>query len=318
MMRGWCHSGVGVTVRRSEKDLTDPAVFLGQELAKMRVAAGYETQEEFARAPLGPAPRSTMALERSTISKIETGDRPPTPPLLATWLRACGKGLEDLIKITCEMARAREQPIPPWFKDYFEAEGLAWLLRCWHPVVLPGLVQTEDYARAMITTLGDDPGTTDRLVKLRMTRQQILDGSSPPDVRIVFDESVLQRQVGTPEIMSVQMRRLLELGEQPSISIQIVPIAAGVNAGCVGAFHIASIDGKADVLIAEAVEDVTSDKRLIVRRTNQIWERVRSDALPQAASMRMVREAEETWTTRAAAHGGSPRTAQLMEGPASR
>lgn len=298
-------------MRRSEKDLTDPAVFLGQELAKMRVAAGYETQDEFARAPLGLAPRSTMGLERSTISKIETGDRPPTPPLLATWLRACGKGLEDLIKITCDMARVREQPIPPWFKDYFEAEGLAWQLRCWHPGVLPGLAQTEDYARAMITTLGDGSAMTDRLVELRMTRQQILERPSSPDVRIVFDESVLRRPVGSAGIMSVQMRRLAELGERSNISIQVVPLAAGVNAGCVGGFQIASIDGKPDVLLAEAIEDVTTDKRLIVRRANQIWERVRSDALPQAASMRMIREAEETWTTRAAAPGGSPRTADL-------
>ena len=284
----------------------------------MRAAAGYETQDEFARAPLGLAPRSTMGLERSTISKIETGDRPPTPSLLATWLKACGKGLEDLIKITCEMARVREQPIPPWFKDYFEAEGLAWLIRCWHPVILPGLSQTEDYARAIIIKLGDDPVVTDRLVKIRMTRQLILERPSPPDVRIVFDETVLQRQVGSPEIMSAQMRRLLELGERPTISIQVVPLAAGFNAGCVGAFHIASIDGKTDVLIAEAVEDITTDKRLIVRRANQIWERVRSDALPQAASMSMIREAEETWTTRAAALGGSPRTALPMAADASR
>jgi transcriptional regulator with XRE-family HTH domain len=305
-------------LRRSEKDLTDPAVFLGQQLAKMRAAAGYETQEEFARAPLGLAPRSTVALERSTISKIETGDRPPTPPLLATWLKACGKGLEDLIKITCEMARVREQPIPPWFKDYFEAEGLAWLIRCWHPVVIPGLAQTEDYARDLIVKLGDDSVTTEKLVKIRMTRQQILERPSPPDVRIVFDESVLQRQVGSPEIMSGQMRRLVELGERPNISMQIVPLAAGANAGSGGGFHIASIDGKADVLIAEAVEDVTTDKRLIVRRANQIWERIRSDALPQSASMRMIREAEETWTTRAAAPGGSPRTADLTAADASR
>ena len=275
----------------------------------MRVAAGYETQEEFARAYLGQAPRATIGLDRSTISKIETGDRPPTPRLLATWLKACGRGLEDLVKITCELARIREQPIPPWFKDYFEAEGLAWQLRCWHPVILPGLGQTEDYARAIIIKLGDDPVVTDRLVKIRMTRQQILERPSPPDVRIVFDETVLLREVGSPEIMSAQMHRLLELGERPTISIQVVPLAAGFNTGCVGGFQIASIDGKPDVLLAEAVEDVTTDKRLIVRRANQIWERVRSDALPQAASMRMIREAEETWTARAAALGGSPRTA---------
>ena len=296
-------------MRRRERDLTDPAVFLGAELTRLRVTAGYETQEEFARAPAGPGSRATMGLERSTISKVETGDRPPTPAILATWLRSCGAGLDDLIKIACGMARVREQPIPPWFKDYFEAEGLAWLIRCWHPVVFPGLAQTEDYARDLIIKLGDDPATIDRLVKLRMTRQQILDRPSPPDVRIVFDESVLQRQVGTPQVMGAQMHHLIELGERPHVSIQVVPLAAGVNAGNVGAFHIASIDGKPDVLIAEAVEDVTTDKRVTVRRANQIWERVCSDALPQTASMKMIWEAEASWTARAAAPGASPRTA---------
>ena len=265
---------------------TDPGAFLGHVLRDYRTAAGFASQDALA---------ARLGVDRTVLTKAESGERPPTPELLTQYFDQCGVSREQIIELVSDLARHREQPVKPWFKDFRDAEEHAHTIRWWHPVILPGLVQTERYAKEIIAAMESDPESVDRQVAGRMARQTILDRRFPPDLIVVVDETVLRHLVGTREIMHEQISRLAELAERPNIRLLVIPASTGVNAGCVGALAIASIEGRADVLLAEAVEDVTSERKTMVTRAYSIWERVRSDALPQTASLALIREASEIW-----------------------
>jgi Domain of unknown function (DUF5753) len=135
-------------------------------------------------------------------------------------------------------------------------------------------------------------------VTVRLDRQAILDRPDPPHVVAVIDESVLQRLIGSSHIMADQLAHLADLYERPNISIQMLPSENGASAGLSGALDLASSDGAPDVLRMEAVEDVTVETRSLVRRAANIFDRVRADALPRAASRALIMEAAEQWKTR--------------------
>jgi hypothetical protein len=98
--------------------------------------------------------------------------------------------------------------------------------------------------------------------------------------------------VGSETIMHEQLSYLAERALLQHVGLQVVPAVSGANAGCVGALTIASVDGAPDVLLTEAVEDATTENRSMVRKGLDIFDRVRYDALPRAASLERIREAE--------------------------
>jgi hypothetical protein len=114
----------------------------------------------------------------------------------------------------------------------------------------------------------------------------------------VLDESVLHRLIGSPQIMADQLTHLAELYDRPNISIQVLPSETGASAGLSGAFDLASGDGAPEVLRMEAVEDVTVETRSLVHKAANIFDRVRADALPRAASRQLILEAAEQWKAR--------------------
>ena len=111
----------------------------------------------------------------------------------------------------------------------------------------------------------------------------------------VLGETALRRLIGSPQIMYDALIHLRELAQRPNVVVQIVPVSA--NAGLGGAFDIASNDGQPDTLRMDAVEDVTSQSRALVRKAAVAFDRVRGDAMPRAASLNMITEALETWKT---------------------
>jgi len=170
-------------------------------------------------------------------------------------------------------------------------------LRLWSPVLVPGLLQTAEYARALFLAAGPDGDTADELVVIRMGRQDILDRPDPPQVVAVLDETVLHRLIGSPPVMADQLAHLADVSERPNVSVQVIPADTGANAGLSGAFDLASSDGP-EVLRIEAVEDVTAETRSLVRRAASIFVRVQADALPRAASRALILEAAEQWKAR--------------------
>jgi len=269
---------------------TSPAVFLGRELQRARIAAAFKSQDALA---------VRLGFDRTVITKAESGARPPSDDVLAVWCEVCGLDI-DLFSRLAVLARSGDGPVPTWFEDWLEAERVAAMLRIWQPLLVPGLLQTAEYARALFLAGQTDTSeeTIDALVAARLERQVILDRADPPETVVVLDESVLHRLIGSPQIVHDALLSLADMSERPNISVHVIPSANGANAGLGGAFSIASADGMPDVVRMEAVEDVTSERRALVRQAAIAFERVRRDALPRAVSRDLIRKvAEELWKT---------------------
>jgi transcriptional regulator with XRE-family HTH domain len=267
---------------------TNPAGFFGAELRRARMAAGFSSQEALA---------ARLGFDRSVVAKAETGERSPTAEVLAAWCGACQLD-EDLFGRLAMLARRADGPVPTWFEDWLRAEGEAHTLRVWQPLIIPGLLQVPEYARALFVAAGADEAAAEGLVALRLERQSILDRAEPPHLIAVLDESPLHRLVGSPAIMYEQLTHLAEIAGHPDISVEVVPSSTGANAGLSGGFQLASSDGAPDVLNMNGVEDVTEERRSLVRHATRIFDLVRGDALPRAGSRALILEAAEQWKTR--------------------
>jgi|HubBroStandDraft_5_1064220.scaffolds.fasta_scaffold155577_1 transcriptional regulator with XRE-family HTH domain len=265
-----------------------PRQFLGKELCRARVAAGFSSQQVLA---------DHLGFERTVIAKAESGDRVPSDPVLTAWAEACNLDTEHYQRLA-DLARASDGPVPVWFEGYLEAEREALTLRIWQPIIIPGLLQTADYARALFLAAQNDTSdeAIDALVAARLERQAIFDKPSPPDVLTVLDELVLHRLIGSPQVMYDQLTHLAELSARPYVSVQVVPADNGANAGLGGALNLASGDGTPDVLYMDAVEGQTAEKRSLVRQAGVAFERVRGNALSRGQSRDLVlRLADELW-----------------------
>jgi transcriptional regulator with XRE-family HTH domain len=267
---------------------TSPPAFLGDELRRARLAAGYSSQETLA---------AKLGFDRSVVAKAETGERPPTAEVLEAWCSACRLDTDLFVRLA-QVARSADGPVPSWFENWLEAERDAVTLRLWSPILVPGLLQTADYARALFVAAGEDEDRADQLVMARLGRQTILDRADPPHVVAVVDEAVLRKLIGTQEIMFDQLGHLAAISGRSNISVQIVSSDTAGNAGLSGAFDLASGDGAPEVLRMEAVEDVTAETRSLVHKATITFDRVRADALPRKASRALIEEVAEQWKTR--------------------
>jgi transcriptional regulator with XRE-family HTH domain len=270
---------------------SDPAAFLGTQLRRLRAAAGYASQDSFAAA---------LGFDRSTVTKAETGSRPPTDDVFTAWCDAC-KATEEAREILAGLlvvARRTDGPVPSWFESYLEAEGAARTLRIWQPLILPGLLQPAEYARSLFAAMGHDSDKADEMVAARLARQAIFDRTKPPNILVVLDESVLHKLIGSPHVMHEALMHVVALSERPYIVVQVLPASSGANAGLGGAINLASSEGTPDVLLTEAVEDQTTENRSLVQKASDTFDLVRADALPRVASRKVMLEAAEQWKTR--------------------
>ncbi|MGH3245975.1 MAG: helix-turn-helix domain-containing protein, partial [Trebonia sp.] len=194
---------------------TNPAVFFGKELQRARLASGFKSQEALA---------ARLGFDRTVITKAESGARPPSDDVLAAWCEACGLDLELFSRLAV-LARKGDGPIPMWFETWLEVERNAVSLGIWSLAVVTGLLQTADYARALL--LAEQTDTSDEkidaLVAARLDRHAILDSADPPHLVVVMDESVLHRLIGSPEIMHDQLVHVADMSERPTIVVQVVP-----------------------------------------------------------------------------------------------
>ncbi len=269
---------------------SNPKVFLGEELRRARLAAGFSSQEALA---------AKLGYDRSVIAKAETGERPPSAEVAdALQAELFPGGPDGLVGRMANLARRADGPIPSWFESWLEAEREAYTLRLWSPILVPGLLQTGAYARELFLAAGEDAERADELVSARLERQAILDRPRPPRVLAVLDEAVLHRLIGTPATMHDQLTRLAAVAERPNVSVEVVPASTGANAGLSGGFQLASNDGAPDVLNMSGVEDVTAEGRSLLRRATVVFDLVRGDALPRTASRALISEAADQWKTR--------------------
>nr|WP_079083325.1 helix-turn-helix transcriptional regulator [Streptomyces antibioticus] len=215
-------------------------VVLGKRLQELREAAGLKREE--AAKVLRVAPATVRRMEMAEVSlKI-----PYVQLLLSTY----GVSAEEADAFVA-LAEEANQPgwwqrfhdvLPDWFSLYVSLEGAARIIRSYEPHFVPGLLQTEAYARAVMeagTIAQAGPDTVERHVALRMTRQQLLERPDPPHLWVIMDETVLARPVGHGgEVMREQLDKLLEFAERDRITLQIAEFAAGPHPGTYAPFSL--------------------------------------------------------------------------------
>jgi transcriptional regulator with XRE-family HTH domain len=250
-----------------------PREQLASILKQSRLDAGFESHGTLAK---------RLNVSRPVISKAENPAQPvPSDALLAAWAGVTGAGLDHLT----DLAQRAKSGTPDWFMSYRAAEAEATTLRFWGPLVVPGLLQTEGYARAYEQSAA--------VVAARLERQQVIGRTR---VMAVIDHTVLLRCIGSPQVMADQCAHLSALAESQVIRLHVVP--DGANVGLAGAFGIAARDGMSTVSLTTAIRDVTSTAADVVDDTLNLFEVILGASLPAMASLEFVRTQEETWKTR--------------------
>ncbi|MCC3768386.1 helix-turn-helix transcriptional regulator [Streptomyces sp. UNOC14_S4] len=217
-----------------EADRPDPTAsmlaFFGSEVLRLRTKAGW-SQEKTAHEA-----RSTHAM----ISYVENAKRVPSKEL--------ADGLDVAFRTDGHFGRLHplvmRYAYPKWFVRYVELEQEATRIRSFQAQMIPGLLQTEDYARALFEAVR--PDNLDGLVAARMTRQTLLEHGLR--CWFIVDEPALDRLIGGEAVMRDQLKRLLAAGQEPRIVIQVIPRTVPAHAGLTGPFTLLSFDEGADVL----------------------------------------------------------------------
>ncbi|WP_146087307.1 DUF5753 domain-containing protein [Thermomonospora echinospora] len=182
---------------------------------------------------------------------------------------------------------------PDWSRQHTLYEQRALTIRTYEAMVVPGLLQTEDYARALLTAgYADDVETW---VKRRMSRQAVLAKSDRPHLWVIISQNVLDWPVGGAAVMAAQLARLLEISEMPNVTLRVLPRSVGAHLGLEGTFKIVSVK-EGDVVYMEAcgggrlTQDLTDVRKYHVR-----YDRIGADALPRNSSRDLIRRAMETY-----------------------
>jgi DNA-binding XRE family transcriptional regulator len=265
------------------------AAFLGSELKRARIAAGITSQDELAK---------RLGFERTSIAKIETGERLPSPEVAAAYGREF-PALGGLVERWADHIRRTGGSFPRFFGAFVDAERTATSLTYWAPVLVPGILQVEAYARALMTASGDDgQEAADVRVAGRMERQQILSRPKPPLVTVIMSELVLWRPVGGAEVMRAQCARLIEAGQSARMLVQVVPAEIGAHAGLEGAASIAEQDGGPAVAYLESLTAGQATREPeIVAQVREVIGMVRAEALPKSATADLIEKVvSEKWT----------------------
>jgi Domain of unknown function (DUF5753) len=241
------------------------------------------TERRLTQAELGGHP--AVMVSDKLIGHVENCYRPPT--------RRLSKGLDKAFDI-CEFfeglyaAIKRESGPAPSFWEYEEYEGMASSIKTYQNFLIPGVLQTEDYIRAVVAA-GQRADAVDQLVATRMARQEILRRDDPPWLVALLDESVVHRTVGARDLMRRQLEYLLTTMHEPNISLRIVPAGAPIYPS--GSFNLLNFHEEPALAY---VESVGGHGQLIepgrqVGAIEVLFDQISAVALPVADSEKLIR-----------------------------
>ncbi|MDQ1049844.1 helix-turn-helix transcriptional regulator [Streptomyces sp. V4I2] len=215
-------------------------VVLGRRLQELREAAGLKREEAAQVLRVAPA----------TVRRMEMAEVALKIPYVQVLLETYGVGGDETAAFI-DLAEEANQPgwwqrfhdvLPDWFSLYVSLEGAARIIRSYEPHFVPGLLQTEAYARAVMEagTIGQaEPETIERHVSLRMERQRLLERPDPPHLWVIMDETVLRRPVSIHgEVMRDQLDRLLEFAERDRVTLQVAEFSQGPHPGTYAPFSL--------------------------------------------------------------------------------
>lgn len=257
--------------------MVTPREQLADVLRRARLDAGYDSHGALAR---------KLSVSRPVVTKAESPGQPiPSDAILAAWAGVTGVGLDALT----EIAQRARSGTPDWFMPYRQAEAEATILRCWSPVLVPGVLQCESYMRSVMSVEPYPAEQLDELVTARLERQSVIGRAY---ITVVVDQHVLNRLIGSAAVMAEQCAHLISMAERPDIALHVIP--EGTNVGLWGAFDIAARDGATTVRL-ETVEDMTSTAPELVGKVTVVFERMLGAAMPLPNSLNLIRTAEEQW-----------------------
>ncbi|WP_405501177.1 Scr1 family TA system antitoxin-like transcriptional regulator [Streptomyces anulatus] len=204
-------------VNRKQLDPEDPDVSFGLQLRQARDARGW-TQDELA---------GRMGCSGTHISAVETGRRSPTPRFARSVDRALGTG----DKFGRMVQAMKDLTLLEGFPEYVRYEGRAVEIRLYQVGIVPGLLQTPEYARVLAESAvrrgAITPEQADERVSFLAERQAALERPNPPMLFVTMDESCIRRPVGGPAVMNAQLERLVEFAELPNTLLQVAPYEIG-------------------------------------------------------------------------------------------
>jgi transcriptional regulator with XRE-family HTH domain len=276
---------LGPTVRRRR---------LGAELRRLREANSLKLEEVAEQLGLAP----------STLSRIETGKAPTKTAYLTSMLGMYGVEDPAVRKVLSDMAREGHRKgwwsiyddvLPSGFDIYVGLEAEASGLRSYETDVVHGLLQTTDYALAVLRELRprDSSEQLARGVDLRMQRQRLLDNDPPLDLWLILDEGAIRRNIGGPAVMRPQLERLIQASRWANVTLQVLSFEAGAHAGLAGPFSILEFPerGDSEVAYTESVGGmIYLEKEREVRSCADAFDRMRAAALSPPASIELIQQ----------------------------
>ena len=231
-------------------------VVLGKRLQHLREKAGF-TYEQAGRA---------LDVTHVTVRRMEKAEVGLKLIYVEKLLQTYGLSEQSEIEEFLDLAKQANQPgwwhsyrdvLPEWFSAFVSLEGESRVIRAYEPHYVPGLLQTESYARAVLRAGMPHAPEEEirRQVALRLERQAVLERAEPPLLWVVMDETVLRRSIGGPEVMREQIDRLIAATELPYVRLQIMPFSVGPHSAMYGPFHLFRfpIDELPDVAFAESL-----------------------------------------------------------------
>jgi transcriptional regulator with XRE-family HTH domain len=239
-----------------------------------------------------------LEMSASTVSRMETaqvGVRPRDLRFLLDMYQVSEAERDQLLQI------ARERRQQRWWQEYADLPNIAVAgleadastIGQYSTQLVPGLLQTEAYARAVLQAIRLDANASDidRRLELRLHRQALLTSENAPEYWVVLDEAVVRRQVGGPAVMAEQLGRLIEVAKRPNVTLQVLPFTSGEHAGMDGDFAILHYRESADpdvVYIENTGSDLYLEGSEVTRRYNKIFDHLRAAAQNPGESIRTL------------------------------
>jgi transcriptional regulator with XRE-family HTH domain len=272
--------------RERELDASlSPLAFFGAEVRRARTAAGMSL------ADLG----RLVPCDKSTVSRVESGFLVPDE----AFARACDEAFPAAGGWFGRFYQAHakwDTATPPAFRPFVADEARATALYTFEHSLLPGLLSTEDYSRAVLSRhLGVSAELVEARVAARMARQAILEREDPPLLWAVIDDAALSRCVGSPDITRGALIRLAEMAARPNITVQVIA-DAGAHVGLQGAFTVAEILGATcSVNVDDITEGRVSDDAATMNLVSVRFRWLQAEALSPVASLALIEQRAELW-----------------------
>ncbi|HVV19023.1 MAG TPA: Scr1 family TA system antitoxin-like transcriptional regulator [Pseudonocardiaceae bacterium] len=274
---------VGPAVRRRQ---------LARQLRELRTAAGFTTMEAAAAA---------TGLSRATISRIESAKQVILPRTVRLLCQIYGIGsptLDHLLRLAEQSDDRAWQTefadtVPTWFDRYVGEESDATEMWTYEAEFVPGLLQTDDYCRAVRHAAEPDvtDDDADRSVAFRAARQHRLTAKRPPKLHAIINEAVLYRQVGGAPVMEHQLRHLVDLAGRPNITLQVLPFSAGAHPAMIGSFmmlHFPPSTGVATIFVEIDSGALYRDRPSDFERYTWVFRKLRDLALSPDQTIELI------------------------------